>query len=89
MISHEFTQGQAFPVRRGHGNLDTCSQCQMDKDKAIKSLKLIATWCSKWRIKLNAGKTQLIVFSVGFKPELIDLELFGEPIIQTQIAKLL
>ena len=46
-------------------------------------------WCSKWRIKLNAGKTQLIVFSVGPKPELIDLELFGEPIIQTQTAKLL
>ena len=53
------------------------------------ALKLIEAWCSKWRIKLNAGKTQLIVFSVGPKPELIDLELFGEPIIQTQTAKLL
>ena len=39
--------------------------------------------------QLNAGKTQLIVFSVGPKPELIDLELFGEPIIQIQTAKLL
>ena len=29
------------------------------------------------------------MFSVGFKPELIDLELFGEPIIQTQTTKLL
>ena len=29
------------------------------------------------------------MFSVGPKPELIDLELFGEPIIQTQTAKLL
>ena len=59
------------------------------KAKLSKALKLIEAWCSKWRIKLNAGKTQLIVFSVGPKPELIDLELFGEPIIQTQTAKLL
>ena len=29
------------------------------------------------------------MFSVGSKPKLIDLELFGEPIIQTQTAKLL
>ena len=29
------------------------------------------------------------MFSVGPKPELIDLKLFGEPIIQTQTAKLL
>ena len=57
--------------------------------KLSKALKLIEAWCSKWRIKQNAGKTQLIVFSVGPKPELIDLELFGEPIIQTQTAKLL
>ena len=34
-------------------------------------------------------RKNLIVFSVGFKPELIDLELFSEPIIQTQTAKLL
>ena len=59
------------------------------KAKLSKALKLIEVWCSKWRIKLNAGKTQLIVFSVGPKPELIDPELFGEPIIQTQTAKLL
>ena len=59
------------------------------KAKLSKALKLIEAWCSKWRIKLNAGKTQLIVFSVGPKPELIDLELFGEPIIQTQTDKLL
>ena len=31
----------------------------------------------------------MIVFSVGFKPELIDLQLFGELVIQTQTAKLL
>ena len=59
------------------------------KAKLSKALKLIEAWCSKWRIQLNAGKTQLIVFSVCPKPELIDLELFGEPIIQTQTAKLL
>ena len=54
------------------------------KAKLSNALKLIEAWCSKWRIKLNAGKTQLIVFSVGPKPELIDLELFGEPIIQIE-----
>ena len=37
----------------------------------------------------TTGKTQLIVFSVGLKPELIDLELFGEPIIQTHTPRLL
>ena len=31
----------------------------------------------------------MIVSSVGFKPELIDLQLFGELVIQTQTAKLL
>ena len=40
-------------------------------------------------LKPNAGKTRLIVFSVCLLPELIDLELFCEPIIQTQAAKLL
>ena len=59
------------------------------KAKLSKALKLIETWCSKWRIKLNTGKTQLIVFSVAPKSELIYLELFGEPIILTQTAKLL
>ena len=59
------------------------------KIKLPKALKLIEAWCSKWRIKLNAGKTQRIVFSVGSKPELIDLELFSEPIIQTHTARLL
>ena len=48
------------------------------KAKLSKALKLIQAGISKWRRKLNAGKTQLIVFSVGPKPELIDLELFGE-----------
>ena len=41
------------------------------KIKLSKALKLIEAWCSKWRKKLSAGKTQLIVFSVGFKPELM------------------
>ena len=58
------------------------------KAKLSKALKLIEAWCSKLRIKLNAGKTELSVFSVGSKPELIDLELFGKPIIQTETAKL-
>ena len=65
------------------------SNAKWIKIKLSKALKLIESWCSKWRIKLNAGKTQLIVFSVGYKPELIDLELFGEPIIQTHTARLL
>ena len=59
------------------------------KAKLSKALKLIEARCSKWQIKLNAGKTQLIVFSVGPEPEIIDLELFGEAIIQSQTAKLL
>ena len=55
------------------------------KAKLSTALKLTEAWCSKWRIKLNSGKTQLIVFSVA-KPELNDMVLFSEPIIQTQTA---
>ena len=53
----------------------------MGEGKAIKSSKTY--WCSRWWVNLNAVKSQLIVFSVGFKTELIDLELIGEPNIQT------
>ena len=54
-----------------------------------KALKLMEGWCAKWRIKLNAVKTQFLVFSRTVKPVKIDLELFDEPIKQTQSAKLL
>ena len=58
------------------------ANAKLIKIKLSKALTLIEAWCM-------ADKTKLNVFSVGFKPELIDLELFGEPIIQTQTAKLL
>jgi hypothetical protein len=46
-------------------------------------------WCAKWRVKLNAGKTQLLVISR--KPVLptIKLTLFNVPIQRVETAKLL
>ena len=40
----------------------------------------LAMWCAKWRIKLNPGKTKVIMFSrsiLARKTEL-DLKLYGE-----------
>ena len=42
----------------------------------------LATWCAKWRIKLNPEKTKVIIFSrslLARKAELI-LTLYGEPL---------
>ena len=61
----------------------------MDKGKTIKSFKTHRSMVLQMADKTKRRKIQLIVFSVGFKPELINLELFGEPIIQTQTPKLL
>ncbi len=57
--------------------------------KALSELEL---WCSKWRIKLNALKTQLLVFRApGRKKALrkINLELFNTNIVESDQAKLL
>ena len=54
-----------------------------------KALSMIEEWCSKWRIKLNALKTQLVIFSKVRTPTRINLELFGTPIVRTESAKLL
>ena len=42
----------------------------------------MATWCAKWRIKLNPEKTKVIIFSrslLARKAEL-NLTLYGEPL---------
>ena len=44
-----------------------------------RAMKDIEKWCSRWRIKLNVAKTQLVSFS-NVKPRNMKLELFGEPI---------
>ena len=43
-----------------------------------RSLNEIQRWCSKWRIKLNVGKTQLVCFSC--KGSKLKLEMFGKTI---------
>ena len=43
-------------------------------------------WCSKWRIKFNAKKTQLIMLKTMKK---IELELFGKKLTAVQQEKLL
>ena len=46
-----------------------------------KTLSALEKWCSKWRIKLNAKKTQLIVLKKnGRQHQKTKLQLFGEEI---------
>ena len=55
-----------------------------------KTLKDLEAWCSKWRIKLNLKKTQLIILKRnGRKHGKIKIKLFGEEIEHVAEAKLL
>ena len=55
-----------------------------------KILSALEKWCSKWRIKLNAKKTQLIVRKKNRRQhKKIKLQLFGEEIDNVEEAKLL
>ena len=54
--------------------------------RAINELEI---WCSKWRIKLNARKTQLIMFQNRNKYYPITIKLFDERIPPTDEATLL
>ena len=56
------------------------------KYRLAKVLSDLDAWCSKWRIKLNAKKTQLIILKTKKN---IELELFGEKLTAVQQAKLL
>ena len=56
------------------------------KYRLAKVLSDLEAWCSKWRIKLNAKKTQLIMLKTKKN---IELELFGEKLTAVQEAKLL
>ena len=54
-----------------------------------KALSELEAWCSKWRIKLNAKKTQLIIFKQRKKTRPLKLKLFGEDLVEAKEAKLL
>ena len=55
-----------------------------------KTLSALEKWCSKWRIKLNAKKTQLIVLKKnGRQHKTIKLQLFREEIHHVEEATLL
>lgn len=45
-----------------------------------KALGEIERWCSKWRIKLNVAKTQLVPFTTSQKWGNLGLKLFGQDI---------
>ena len=49
--------------------------------KLQEALSLLETWCCKWRIKLNANKTQLIYFTSLRTPPPPSLSLFDTPIL--------
>ena len=58
--------------------------------RIYKTLSAPEKWCSKWRIKLNAKKTQLIVLKKnGRQHKKIKLLLFGEEIDHVEEATLL
>ena len=58
--------------------------------RLAKTLSDLEIWCSKWRIKLNAKKTQLLLIRQTKQRNLnINLELFGEKLINTDNTKLL
>ena len=52
-----------------------CKNIQFAAKILHKDLRKMAKWSAKWRIKLNAGKTKVIVFSRNSKPI---LKLYGE-----------
>src|SRR6476469_9851054 len=52
-----------------------------------RALDDIQKWCSKWRIKLNVAKTQLVCFSYARKK--MDLKLFGKCITEQNELKML
>ena len=55
-----------------------------------KTLSALEKWCSKWRIKLNVKKTQLIVLKKnGRQNKKIKLQLFGQEIDHVEEATLL
>ena len=62
------------------------SEKKIIKYRIAKVLSDLEAWCSKWRIKLNAKKTQLIMLKTKKN---IELELFGEKLTAVQQAKLL
>ena len=59
------------------------SQIQLQK-----TLSSLEKWCGKWRIKMNAGKTQLVSFKRG-KTKVNNLKFFGQNIKESGTLKLL
>ena len=52
-----------------------------------RALNEIERWCSKWRIKINVAKTQLVSFSQV--KQKLELKLFGECIAEAKELTLL
>ena len=52
-----------------------------------RALDEVQKWCSKWRIKLNVAKTQLVSFS--YAKQAMKLKLFGHQITEQKEMKLL
>ena len=54
-----------------------------------KYLNQIPTWCSRWRIKLNPGKTHLINFSRRKVIKDTSILVYGQPVKVTDLVRLL
>ena len=54
-----------------------------------KHLNQILTWCDRWRIKLNPGKTHLINFSQRKIIKDTSISMYGQPLKVTNTAKFL
>ena len=72
---------------------DDISLWTLDKSMKVTRLRLqralsdLELWCSRWRIKLNVAKTQLVRFPK--RKEKLELKLFGEPIAEKDELTLL
>lgn len=63
------------------------------KDMALKNIQnhilLLEKYYNKWKIKINVGKTQIILFSHKQKPIKTQVHMYGQQLTQTNEAKYL
>ncbi len=90
-----------YVAKPNHGNAqisqfaDDTALYQRSKDHTLavtklqENLDLLVKWCDKWRIQLNSGKTQLMVFSRKANPPKESLVIKGETIREIPTIKFL
>jgi len=67
----------------------TSRTCGFARTRLQSQLTEIERWCSKWRIKLNVAKTQLMTFSGSPSFRTLDLKLFDQRLVMCNEMKVL